>query len=82
MADIASTRAKIAAFDAEVAALAPAPPAPVVVAGMTVTPNNLPIGGGQVTANANVSGAFNLVKLSVDGVDKGAVTLPYTFTLT
>lgn len=71
MADIASTRVKIAAFDAEVAALAVTPAKPTIT-NMTATPNQLPVGGGSVVINATVVGATSL---KLDGVN---VVLPVT----
>lgn len=60
----------------------PSGPTAPTISGMSVTPNSLPIGGGQVKVDANVTGQNVVVTLKVDGVDKGPVTLPYTFTLT
>lgn len=60
----------------------PPPPIAPTITNMTVMPGSLPVGGGQVLINANVSGPNVVVTLKVDGVDKGPVTLPLTYTLT
>lgn len=60
--------------------VAGAPPKPTI-SNMTVTPSNLPVGGGQVIVDATVVGATS-INLLKDGVDQGPVTLPVTITVT
>ena len=59
----------------------PIPPTLPTIANMTATPSSLPVGGGQVVVNADVTGA-DTVTLSVDGAAPVAVTLPATVMLT
>jgi len=56
------------------------PPLPTIT-NMTVTPATLPVGGGPVVVDAQVTGADTLT-LSIDGGPPAPVTLPATVTLT